>query len=367
MSTPETTALVPAQSTGPIAIVPRTFDEAVKMAEYLSASALVPAFCRKQPHAVFAMVAAGAEMGLAPMASLRALYVQVDRDGSLRDGVPRMYADAMVAVCKARPDLCEYFYPVEQTPDRATWATKRKGDPTEVRRSWDMERAKKAGLWGKGGPWTAHPQRMFSARAKAELAKDVYPDLVGGFMTPEEADDIIDVVAVDTSPSAFTRPPEPEKPAKKKPETKSQGVEAVADKALKPEPAKTPEPMKTPPKEPEVVDAEIVEERKGPAPAAAAHYDASAKRVAEETSAPNPNDEDGFGDEGEKGDASEPETMQRFRVALAAVKAGASQADELLKVKREFVPWSNTPEGKPFADTMKKLFAQRQHELREGA
>ena len=317
----------------PTAIIPRTFAEAKEMAEYLSASALVPAFCRKQPHAVFAMVAAGAEMGLAPMASLRALYVQVDRNGNMRDGVPRMYSDAMVAVCLARPDLCEYFTLIESSDTRATWETKRRGS-APVRRTWDTDRAKKAGLLGNPGPWSAHQPRMLSARAKGELAKDVYPDLVGGFLTPEEDSEIAD--AAPLAPSDFARP----------------AATPVVVEPPKP-PAKA---AKVPKAAPPVIDVPAVEVappppvvESAPAPAAVAHYDASAARVAGgEVVIPDEDfDEPTIG---------EPKTMVDFRAALAAAKS----RDELGNVRSLFVPWSNTAEGKPFADAMKRLFGERQ-------
>lgn len=374
------TALAIAPPSGPVAIVPRTFDEAVRMAEYLSTSALVPAFCRKQPHAVFAMVAAGAEMGLAPMASLRALYVQVDREGVLRDGVPRMYADAMVAVCKARPDLCEYFYPVkaECTDTRVVWETKRRGDPGPVRAMWDEARAKKAGLWGKGGPWSAHPARMLSARAKAELAKDIYPDLVGGFLTPEEDGEIIDAT-FETKATDFKPPPEPVKEEAQAPRGKpgrqaGSGKAPAAAQSASFETA-TPQTKQPPPppKEPEIQDAEIVEDRKGPALAAREHYDASAKRVTGNPAIDNdpapeaPAPDDGFGEEeAPKTATGEPETMTKFRAALDALvaKRPPDPSAELTAIKREYVPWSNQPEGKPYADQMKRLFAEAQAKLR---
>lgn len=364
MTSPETAIVPAAQAVGPVAIVPRDFAEAKEMAEYLSSSALVPAFCRKQPHAVFAMVAAGAEMGLTPMASLRAFYVQTNKDGSLRDGVPRMYADAMVGVCLARRDICEYFKPIELTDTSATWATKRRGEG-EQRRTWNIDRARKADLLGKPGPWSNHQPRMLSARAKAELAKDVYPDLVGGFLTPEEDSEIIDAQAVEApkTPADFARPaaapPPPEAPKK--------------SAARKTTPAAANNGAAPPAKEPDVVDAEIVDEKKteppaasaGPADAAREHYEKSAQRVAEGEKtepAPEPGPE-GFGDNTGEKSPGDPPAFANFKRDLAAAKT----PDDLRAVRSAHVPWSNTPEGQPYAAQMRTMFGQRQEAIRAGA
>ncbi|NIQ94514.1 MAG: hypothetical protein GWN87_10080, partial [Desulfuromonadales bacterium] len=41
--------------------------------------------------------------------------------------------------------------------------------------------AKQAGLWGKAGSWQQYPKRMLQWRAVGLLARDVFPDVLGGF------------------------------------------------------------------------------------------------------------------------------------------------------------------------------------------
>lgn len=181
-----------------LAIIPRTFDETRALSEYLSNASLVPASARKQPHNAMAMIMAGAEIGLAPMAALRAYHVI--------EGVPRLTADTMHAVCLKRPDLVAYIHPVEQSPTRVVWKAKRRAEgAVEMSSTWDMERARKLPTFGKG-PWVTNPQAMLNARAKAEIARLVAPDIVGGLYALEEED----AAAVEPAPAPnYTAPPAP--------------------------------------------------------------------------------------------------------------------------------------------------------------
>jgi hypothetical protein len=182
-----------------LAIIPRTFDETRALSEYLSNASLVPASARKQPHNAMAMIMAGAEIGLAPMAALRAYHVI--------EGVPRLTADTMHAVVLKRPDLVAYCHPVEQSPTRVVWKAKRRGEgAVEITATWDLERAKKLPNFGKG-PWHTNPQAMLNARAKAEIARLVAPDIVGGLYALEEDDA---AAAVEPAPAPnYTAPPAP--------------------------------------------------------------------------------------------------------------------------------------------------------------
>ena len=60
---------------------------------------------------------------------------------------------------------------------------------------YTIEDAEKAGLLkpprqGKqGGPWHTIPRQMLRHRAKSELARLEYPDLLAGLYTPEELKD----------------------------------------------------------------------------------------------------------------------------------------------------------------------------------
>lgn len=57
------------------------------------------------------------------------------------------------------------------------------------RREFTVKQAKQAHLWGKAGPWQQFPDRQLAWRALGFLARDVFPDVLGGFPLAEEAVD----------------------------------------------------------------------------------------------------------------------------------------------------------------------------------
>lgn len=57
------------------------------------------------------------------------------------------------------------------------------------RREFSVKDARQAHLWGKAGPWQEYPRRQLAWRALGFLARDVFPDVMGGFPLAEEAQD----------------------------------------------------------------------------------------------------------------------------------------------------------------------------------
>jgi len=116
-------------------------------------------------------------------------YTQALSAFHMLDGKPTLTADGMVAACIASGH-CEYFKVIEQTALTATWETKRKGsEPKQY--TFTMADAEAAELTqSKSRMYKKHPLRMLSARAKAYLARDVYPDVLLGLITEDEAQEI---------------------------------------------------------------------------------------------------------------------------------------------------------------------------------
>ncbi len=173
-----------------LAIIPRTVDEVTDLADRFSKSALIPVDLRNKVADVFVTLLAGQELGLAPMASLRSIHVVKGR--------AILSADAMVGLVLAS-GLCEYLRAVSKTTTAVTYETKRKGSEP-VTLTWTIEDAQRAGLAG-GDNWRKYPRAMLSARCKAELARDVYPDVLAGVYEESEAVEIdgsIPAVAVVT-------------------------------------------------------------------------------------------------------------------------------------------------------------------------
>lgn len=140
------------------------------------------------------------------------------------DGKPSLKSEAMLARFQASGGSIRWK---ERTPQRCTlWLEHPKAGEIEV--TWDIERAKAAGLAGRN-TWKAYPAQMMSARCISEGIRALYPACVGGFYTPEEVRDF------DALPPA----PQPESP---KP--------AQATKAAMPKPKAA----KTAPQEAEIVE-----------------------------------------------------------------------------------------------------------------
>ena len=157
---------------------PRDMNDAVKLADRLMASRLFSAY--GHPAGILATVLAGREFGMQAMTALRAFHII--------EGKPTLSAGAIVAIVM-KSGKAEYFRPLERTADRATFATKRHGDP-EVVMTFTIDEAKQA--WSKDpasfgkSAWGKHPADMCVARCSSKLARLVYPDVVFNLYAPEE-------------------------------------------------------------------------------------------------------------------------------------------------------------------------------------
>lgn len=160
-----------------IAIIPRTVEECTDLAERFSKSTLLPKSMQGKMPDVLVTIMAGQEMGLAPMASLRAIHVI--------EGKPVLSADGMIAIILGSGKAV-YFERVEESDTAVTYETLRVGAKTPRRCTWTMAMAKTAGLHLKDN-WRGYPRSMLASRAKAELARDVYPDILMGVYTDEES------------------------------------------------------------------------------------------------------------------------------------------------------------------------------------
>ena len=160
---------------------PRDLAEAREFSKLVASSALLPQSLRGRPEDVFVIVVSGHELGLSPMQAIRSI--------SVIQGKPVLDAALMVALVKRQRDVCEYFTMVESTPQRATYETKRAGEPAPTRMTFTIEEAKAAGLANKDN-WQKHTAAMLRARASSALARAVYPDLVLGVYETDEGEEM---------------------------------------------------------------------------------------------------------------------------------------------------------------------------------
>jgi hypothetical protein len=178
---------------------PTTLTEAMTFSDMLANSSMVPKAYQGKPQDILVCVQWGMEMGLAPMQALQNIAVI--------NGKPSVYGDAAMALVQASP-VCEdveEFFEGEGTPNPvAVCVAKRKGRKPVTAR-FSVEDAKRAGLWGKQGPWSAYPKRMMQMRARGFALRDAFPDVLKGMITAEEAQDYPE----EAKPRQMARPANP--------------------------------------------------------------------------------------------------------------------------------------------------------------
>jgi len=160
-------------------LAPQSIDEAIRFAEIMSKSNLVPKDFSGNVGNILVAVQWGMELGLQPMQAMQNIAVI--------NGRPSLWGDAVIALVKSSP-ACEYV--VEETSDdAAVCRVKRHGEP-EQSRTFTKADALKAGLLNKQGPWTQYPKRMLQMRARSWALRDVFPDVLRGMPIAEELQDM---------------------------------------------------------------------------------------------------------------------------------------------------------------------------------
>ncbi len=190
--------------TGPVGLMPvRTYESQLEPQTYAEAKAMAADLFAARlfngygsAPAVLSTIIIGRELGLSAGASLRGFHVI--------DGKHAMAADLIRARVLASP-VCEYFRCTERTAEKATFVTKRKGDP-EMPLTYTLEEGRQAfgrdestpvaklaaeKAWKASG-WGRNPADMCVARCSSKLARLVYPDVVHGFYSPAELSDNIE-------------------------------------------------------------------------------------------------------------------------------------------------------------------------------
>ncbi len=165
------------------ALEPQTTGDAFNIAEMMASIG----YCgvTSAPEAL-GRIMTGRGLGLSAMQSMRGIYTV--------NGRPGIDAALMHALC-LQSSLCEYFDIVadECSDEQAVFVAKRVGRP-EVKHKFTIEQAEKMGVVGRGDDekakaannWNKVRAAMLRARAKSELARIVFPDLIFGMYSREE-------------------------------------------------------------------------------------------------------------------------------------------------------------------------------------
>tara|TARA_R110002049_G_scaffold282589_2_gene462432 strand:+ start:8893 stop:9660 length:768 start_codon:yes stop_codon:yes gene_type:complete len=163
---------------------PTNLNEAMQMAEIMSKASIVPKDFVGNPGNILIAMQWGMELGLAPLQAMQNIAVI--------NGRPSLWGDAMIGLVRGS-SVCEY---VKETVEGegenmvAVCRAKRKGQDEEVR-TFSVEDAKTAGLWGKQGPWKQYPKRMLQMRARGFGIRDTFADVLKGMECAEEQQDIV--------------------------------------------------------------------------------------------------------------------------------------------------------------------------------
>jgi hypothetical protein len=160
-----------------------TFDDAYRFAKMVSASEFAPKDFKGKPESCLLAIQHGSEVGLSPMQSLQSIAVI--------NGRPTIWGDAALALVQSSP-VCEYvreYTEGEGDNLTAVCEAKRRGYPAPTVVRFSVADAKKAGLWGKSGPWSAYSTRMLQVRARGFALRNAFADALRGLITAEEAQD----------------------------------------------------------------------------------------------------------------------------------------------------------------------------------
>ena len=125
------------------------------------------------------------------------------RDYHIIQGRPTLKADAMLARFQASGGKVEWHSYTDECCD-ATISHPQGGT---VRVMWDMARVKKAQI-SNAAMYSKYPRNMLRARVVSEGIRTVYPGVVVGVYTPEEAEDFEpkkDTTTIDTSYKVIER------------------------------------------------------------------------------------------------------------------------------------------------------------------
>jgi hypothetical protein len=185
---------------------PRSFDEAMQLADRLATSTMVPKAFVGNPGNILIAMQWGAEVGLKPLQSIQNIAVI--------NGKPGLYGDAGKALLLDKGCQIEErdVQEVRETGIASCTIT-RKGRPP-LTRTFSIEDAQTAGLWGKEGPWRTYPYRQMAWRAFWFAARDGAADILRGMGGVEELRDLPPVEEREIEGSAVVTPAQQSKTAK---------------------------------------------------------------------------------------------------------------------------------------------------------
>lgn len=160
----------------------RSLDDLWRFSQYVISSGMAPKGYSR-PEQVVVAVQHGAEIGLRPLQALHSIAVINGRATVWGDAIPGLLAASGLL------EDCKEELLGEGDEMMACCTLRRVGRETPIMRVFGVLEAKRAGLWGKAGPWTTYPQRMLAMRARSWAARDGFADVLRGLQIREEVAD----------------------------------------------------------------------------------------------------------------------------------------------------------------------------------
>jgi hypothetical protein len=188
------------------------------VAESLVQSSFVPLAFRGKPHEATAAILAGLEIGLNPMAALRAF------DVIQNTAAPK--AITLRAIVQSRG---HEVWVHESTSTRAIVKGRRAGSDRVQESVWNMDRARGLGLTSKDN-WKRQPGAMLVARATSEICRLIASDAILGlpYASEELADDMNPDGSAETEATALATPEAQPQPVRRTAQRRTQPQRAPA-------------------------------------------------------------------------------------------------------------------------------------------
>lgn len=158
---------------------PANLGEAMKYAEMIANSGMVPEHYKGNANAVLVACETGSHLGFSSLESCQSIAVI--------NNMPTIWGDALPALAMRHPKFEYIDESFSENTMTATCKIKRQGMPEQVR-TFSWTDAERAGLTTKD-TYKKYPQRMLKARARAWAVRDVFPDALRGTRVREEVQD----------------------------------------------------------------------------------------------------------------------------------------------------------------------------------
>lgn len=171
-------------------LAPQTLNAIDQIAERLAVAGYVPkGLMGGSRQEVCARVACaimhGQSVGLTPIQAVQGIAVI--------NGVPSVWGDTQKALVDGSglvEDRAEHYEGNKGSEDYTAVVTiKRKGRATPVTTRFSVADARKAGVWGKQGPWSQYPEQMLMNRARSFAHRNQFSDVLKGLHSAEEMQD----------------------------------------------------------------------------------------------------------------------------------------------------------------------------------